>query len=114
MYLRRTLRVEERDWILIPSAPYIGLCLLLPRNHPRGIMALGHSDACMAEQYCYSLQGNSDKQQFGGKSIAKPMCMPAWKFSNFKKLVELPLPVSRCCSQLSVPAPKNIFDLRAE
>lgn len=46
-----TLRLGDQHRIKKPRSLQIGLQLLLPGSDPRGVMALGHPDAAMAEQH---------------------------------------------------------------
>jgi hypothetical protein len=58
--LRRTLRREERDWILSPSAPLIRLRLLLAHRYPQGVTFLRDADAGVTQQDRNSLERNTD------------------------------------------------------
>src|ERR1017187_928784 len=73
VYLWCTLRRGEHQRIAVPSSLHIGLQLLLPRPHPRGVMLLGHLHAAMAEHHGNPLQRHTRQQQFCGEGVAETM-----------------------------------------
>jgi hypothetical protein len=77
MYLWRTLRLHERDGILLPYTSQILLKLLLSRTYPRRVVALGDPHALMSEKQGDTLQWNPGEEQFDGKRVAEPVSATA-------------------------------------
>src|ERR1700739_3952534 len=94
VYLWRPLRLEERDWILSPSAPHIRLCLLLARVYPRCVMFLRNADAGVTQQNRGSFLRNAGQKQLHGEDVPEAVSVAARKIGLFEHLLHLGLAIS--------------------
>lgn len=92
----------------LPSAPNVGLQLLLPRPNPRCVMLLGNAHTLMTQENCNALNRNARKQEFHRKRIAEAMGVAIWHASQNEKPLQIPLPIPHCTLRLRQSTPKEI------